>query len=106
MTISGQTTLWERRILLPGFVASHCRTLKKICLIENMIDTTELTSVCDNCQELEELWVKNPSDLHDPTLTESILARASKLRKVVHATGQYLVKRFPDDPDAVELVLL
>ncbi|KAG8895021.1 hypothetical protein FRB99_000804 [Tulasnella sp. 403] len=106
ITISGQTTLWERRILLPGFVAAHCSTLRKICLEENMIDMQELKVVCEKCQQLEELWVKNPSDLHDPTLTESILARAPKLRRVVHATGRYVVKRFPDNPDSVELVLV
>jgi hypothetical protein len=69
ITISGQTTLWERRILLPGFVEKHHRTLKKIALEENMIDAEELTRVCEMCQELEELSVKNPSDLHDPTVS-------------------------------------
>ncbi|KAG8995311.1 hypothetical protein FRB90_000211 [Tulasnella sp. 427] len=71
-----------------------------------MIDMAELTLVCEKCQELEELWVKNPSDLHDPTLTESILAKAGKLRTVMHATGRYAIKRLPDKPDAVELVLV
>ncbi|KAG9031463.1 hypothetical protein FRB95_002709 [Tulasnella sp. JGI-2019a] len=72
ITISGQTTLWERRILLPGFVQEHHATLKRICLEENMIDAEELTRVCEMCQELEELSVKNPSDLHDPTVESSL----------------------------------
>lgn len=71
-----------------------------------MIDIAELTSVCEKCQELEELWVKNPSDLHDPTLTESILAKAGKLRLVVHATGRYFIKRLPNKTDTIELVLV
>ncbi|KAG8879671.1 hypothetical protein FRB97_001521 [Tulasnella sp. 331] len=83
ITISGQTTLWERRILLPGFVQEHHATLKRICLEENMIDAEELTR-----------------------LTGSILTKAKKLQRVVHATGRYVVKRWPEKPDAVELVLV
>ncbi len=52
ITISGQTTLWERRILLPGFVSVHGKTLKKITLEENMIDAAELTNLCEKCQNV------------------------------------------------------
>ncbi|KAG8930895.1 hypothetical protein FRC02_003501 [Tulasnella sp. 418] len=98
LTISGQTTLWERRILLPGFVTAHHQTLRKLSLVENMISVEELDLVCVNCQELEELKVVNPSDLHDPTLTPMILGKARNLKRVIHASGRYVVRRTPGEP--------